>query len=72
MASNQDIEYSMKTDGTFQKGQYIFYKGDEAKILGVKPVVTIKIENKNQIICGDVVIKDICPKYKLKQSTRKI
>jgi hypothetical protein len=59
MANNKDKEYSMKTDETFQKGQYVLYKGEEAKILGVKPLVTIKIENKNQIICGDVVLKDI-------------
>ena len=60
MPNNQDNEYSMKTDGTFQKGQYVLYQGDEAKILNVKPVVTIKIEAKNEIICGDVVLKDIC------------
>jgi hypothetical protein len=59
MANNQDKEYYMKTDETFQKGQNILFQGDEAQILDVKPVLTIKLTEKNQIICGDVLLKDI-------------
>ena len=62
MANNQDREYSMKTNKTFQKGQNILYKGDEAKIINVIPMLTIKLESKNQIICGDVLLRDICLK----------
>lgn len=40
MTSVQDKEYSLKTDAAFRKGQSIFYKGDEAKVLDVKPVFT--------------------------------
>jgi hypothetical protein len=59
MSNNQDREYSIKTDENFQKGQNILFQGDEAKILDVKPVLTIKLTEKNQIICGDVLLKDI-------------
>ena len=62
MPNNQDREYSMKTNKTFQKGQNILYKGDEAKIINVIPMLTIKLESKNQIICGDVLLGDICLK----------
>ena len=62
MANDQDKEYSMKTDENFQKGQNILYQGEEAKILDVKPVLTIKLESKNQILCGDILLKDICLK----------
>jgi hypothetical protein len=59
MANNQDREYFMKTNETFQKGQTILYKGDEAKIIDVVPMLTIKLKSKNQIICGDVLLKDV-------------
>ena len=62
MADSQNREYSVKTDTTHSKGQYIFYKGDEAKILDVKPVFTIKIEGKNKIVCGNAILKDVCLK----------
>ena len=62
MSDNQGKEYSMMTDETFQKGQNILYRGDEATILDVKPVLTIKLESKHQIICGDVLLKYICLK----------
>jgi hypothetical protein len=67
MANYNDKEYSMKTDKTFQRGQNILYRGEEAKILDVKPVLTIKIESKHQIMCGDVLLKDICLKEKLQR-----
>jgi hypothetical protein len=62
MDNNQDKEYYIKTDGTYHKGQNIFYKGDEARILDLKPVFTIKIKGKSQVICGNILLKDICLK----------
>ena len=59
MVNSQDKEYAMKKDETFQKGQLIIYRGDEAKILDVKPVLTIKLEGKNKVICGNILLKDI-------------
>ena len=60
MDNNQDKEYSLKTDQTYRKGQSIFYKGDEARILDVKPVFIIKIKGKSKVICGDVLLNDVC------------
>jgi len=33
-----------------QKGQKVKYEGEEAKVIGVKPLLTIKF--KDRIICG--------------------
>jgi len=62
MTSVQDKEYSLKTDAAFRKGQSIFYKGDEATVLDVKPVLTIIIQDKNKIMCGNVLLNDVCLK----------
>jgi len=53
---------SLRTETTYRKGQSIFYKGDKAKILDVKPVFIIKIEGKNKVVCGDALINDVCLK----------
>ena len=39
----------------FQKGQRILYKGKEAIVLEVEPVITIQVIGKNQIICGNIM-----------------
>lgn len=62
MANIQDKEHFMKTDPTYRKGQSIFYKGDKAKVLDVKPVFTIIIQDKNKIMCGNVLLNDVCLK----------
>ena len=41
-------------DERFYKGQRVFYKGREAKVINVNPVFTIRIEGKHEIICGDI------------------
>ena len=60
MADSRSNAYSGKTDRTYFKGQCILYKGVEARILDVQPIFTIKIEGKNQIICGNAILKDVC------------
>ena len=42
---------TLKSDRTqLRKGQRIIYEGKEAEVIGVKPLLTIKI--KDRIICG--------------------
>ena len=44
---------TLKPDRTqLRKGQIIIYEGKEAKVLAVKPLLTIKI--KGRIICGSL------------------
>lgn len=64
MANSKSSAYAVTTEQTYCKGQYIFYQGDEAKILDVKPVFTIKLEGKNKIICGNAILQDVCLKDK--------
>ena len=41
-------------DEFFHKGQRVFYKGREAKVINVDPVFTIRIEGEHEIICGNI------------------
>ena len=50
---------STKKEQTFQKGQTVIYQGEEASILDVEPVFTIKIKIKNQIVCGNNLLDDV-------------
>ena len=45
---------SMYKDERFYKGQRVFYKGREAKVINVDPVFTIRIEGEYEIICGNI------------------
>ena len=38
----------------FHKGQRVFYRGREAKVINVNPVFTIRIEDEHEIICGNI------------------
>ena len=40
---------------TYQKGQRILFKGEEAIVLDVEPVITVQVIGKNQIICGNIM-----------------
>jgi len=62
VADIPDKKFSLKADSAYRKGQSIYYKGDEAKILAVKPVFTIKIKGKTQIVCGNILLNDVCLK----------
>ena len=37
------------------EGQKIIYNGQEAFVIKVKPVIVLKIKDKNEIICGNVL-----------------
>ncbi len=44
---------TMKSSCTqLRKGQRIIYEGKEAEVIGVKPLITIKI--KDRVICGSL------------------
>ena len=44
---------AVKSDRTqLRKGQRIIYEGKEAELIGVKPLLTIKV--KGRIICGSL------------------
>lgn len=45
---------ALSKDELFQKGQRVFFKGREAKVINVTPVFTIRIEGENEIICGNI------------------
>ena len=50
-----------REDTNFHKGQRIIYKGEEASVLDVKPVFTIKVKGKNMVVCGNVLLNDVRP-----------
>jgi hypothetical protein len=47
-------EEAIKSSRTqLRKGQRIIYDGKEAEVIGVKPLITIKI--KDRVICGALI-----------------
>ena len=52
---------SRREKAGFHKGQSIIYKGEEASVLDVKPVFTIKVKGKNMVVCGNVLLNDVRP-----------
>ena len=53
-------EKTINQDAIFHKGQGVIYKGREAKVINVNPVFIIKIKNNNHVVCGDVLLDDLC------------
>ena len=51
---------TIKKEQKLQKGQTVIYQGEEASILDVKPVLTIKVKNKGYIVCGDTLLNEVC------------
>ena len=49
-----------KADQLYRPGQHIIYKGEDARILEVKPVFTIRISGKSHVICGNI-FQDVKP-----------
>lgn len=45
---------------SYQKGQRILFKGEEAIVLEVEPVFTVQVMGKNHIVCGNIM-GDISP-----------
>ena len=53
-------EETVKSDRIFRKGEKIIYKGREASVVEVKPVLTIRIKGEVHVICGNI-LKDVKP-----------
>ena len=51
---------TIKKEQMLQKGQTVIYQGEEANILNVNPVLTIKVKNKGCIVCGDTLLNEVC------------
>ncbi len=52
--------YQGETNPPYHRGQYIVYKGEDAQVLEVKPVFTIRIKGKSHVICGNI-FNDVRP-----------
>ena len=50
-----------RKDYLFHKGQSILYHGEKANVLTVRPVFTIRIKGKCEIICGDILLEEVSP-----------
>ena len=44
-----------KSERIFRKGEKILYKGQEASVVEVKPVLTIRIKGEVHVICGNIL-----------------
>jgi len=53
-------EETLKKDRVFRKGEKVIYKGQEASVLEVKPVLTIRIKGEVHVVCGNIR-KDVKP-----------
>lgn len=54
------IVSNLKADQLYRRGQHVFYKGEDARVLEVKPVFTIRISGKSHVICGNI-FQDVKP-----------
>ncbi len=64
MDTNHGKETIKSSHTQLRKGQRIIYDGKEAEVIGVKPLITIKI--KDRVICGSLsgqieIIKEYLP-----------
>ena len=53
-------EETLRNDRIFRKGEKVFYKGQEARVVEVKPVLTIRIKGEVHVVCGNI-LKDVKP-----------
>ena len=51
---------TVKSDGILHKGEKVIYKGQEASVVEVKPVLTIRIKGEVHVVCGNI-LKDVKP-----------
>jgi len=56
----EPIASNLKADQRYRPGQHVFYKGEDARVLEVKPVFTIRISGKSHVICGNI-FQDVKP-----------
>ena len=43
-----------KINELYHKGQKILYKGEDAHVIEVEPVLTISLDGKYHVICGNI------------------
>ena len=48
-------EETLKHDIIFRKGEKVIYKGQEASVVEVKPVLTIRIKGEVHVVCGNIM-----------------
>jgi hypothetical protein len=44
----------------YHKGQKVIYRGQEANIVEIKPVLIIRIKGKGHVVCGNL-LRDVIP-----------
>jgi hypothetical protein len=54
------LEPVAQADLLYRRGQHIMYKGEDAQVLEVKPVFTIRISGRSHVICGNI-FNDVKP-----------
>jgi len=55
MVDNYEVkESAVKVNELYHRGQIIVYKGEDAQVLEVKPVFTIRIKGKSHVVCGNI------------------
>ena len=54
------LEPVAQADLLYRRGQHIMYKGEDAQVLEVKPVFTIRISGRSHVICGNI-LNDVEP-----------
>ena len=52
---------SDRNDCIVHKGQIVLYKGREASVLDVRPVFTLRIKGRCEIICGNTLLNEVSP-----------
>lgn len=50
MTANLKTEFTVSNHDLLRKGEIVMYEGKEAKVIGVKPILIIKLDNR--ILCG--------------------
>lgn len=53
--------YSAEIKRMHQKLQRIMYQGNEAEIIAISPVLTLRIVGKSQVMCGNILYKEVTP-----------
>lgn len=55
MVGNHEChDTDIKTVKQYRRGQHIFYKGEDAWVLKVNPVFTIRVSGTSHVICGNI------------------
>ena len=58
---NQRKKILNREDCIFHKGQIVLYKGREATVLDVRPMLIIRMKGTCEIICGNTLLKERYP-----------